>query len=294
MPVLKDKRQVRTNSLIKYCMYLPKEFVLADAIDCGKLIDQAYQQYQLALHPAAQPWDIEERYTLNGTFTAGENGKSLPFGFVASKNGVFYIVIRGTQTPLEWFDDASIIPMPFRNGWGNTTRGFLEIHEQIFPTIREIIAEQGVNVQKLFVTGHSLGAALAKLTAADLIFNGAEPSKPVLYTFSGPRVGDGTFAAKFKAQGLAAWRIFNTEDIVPTLPLSTLEGNPESVLGLFESKVELLLKLILKETTFVFQHVDEPIAVTYQRNTIPDNHNLTYLYLFLGAHAAGADLPMGR
>jgi triacylglycerol lipase len=266
-------------------MFLPKEFILADAINCGKLIDQAYAQYQLALHPAGPAWLIQDGYTLHGTFSAGENGKSLPFGFVASKNGVFYIVIRGTQTPLEWFDDASIRPAPFRNGWGNTTTGFLRIHQQIFPTILQIIEGQRNNIQSLFVTGHSLGAALAKLAAADLIASGVEPVKPTLYTFSGPRVGDTTFATKFKEQGLAAWRIFNTEDIVPTLPLSTVEANPESILGLFESKIELLLKLILKETDFVFQHVDEPIAVTYQRNTVPDNHNLTFLYQFLGHRA---------
>jgi Lipase (class 3) len=268
-------------------MYLPKEFVLADAIHCGELIDQAYHQYELSLQPAKPAWVIQGDYTLNGTFSAVENGKALPFGFVASENGTFYVVIRGTQTPLEWFDDASIHPTPFRSGWGNTTKGFLSIHEQIFPTIRNIIEERRASIQNLFVTGHSLGAALAKLAAADLIFSGAATAKPTLYTFSGPRVGDATFAAKFKEQRLAAWRIFNTEDIVPTLPLSTLEGNPESILGLFESKIELLLKLILKETTFLFQHVDEPVAVTYQRNTIPDNHNLTFLYRFLAAHAAG-------
>lgn len=267
-------------------MYLPKQFVLADAIDCGQLIDQAYQQYNLALQPTGPPWVIQNGYTWNGTFFALENERSLPFGFVASKNGIFYIVIRGTQTPLEWFDDASIHPMPFRDGWGNTTRGFLELHEQIFPTIRKIIVEQGSNVQHLFVTGHSLGAALAKLTAADLIFSAVVAANPTLYTFSGPRVGDATFAAKFKAQGLTAWRVFNTEDIVPTLPLSTVEANPESILGLFESKVELLLKLTLQETNYLFQHVDDPIAVTYQRNTIPDNHNLTFLYQFLSEHAA--------
>jgi triacylglycerol lipase len=263
-------------------MFLPKEFVLTDAINCGELIDQAYAQYQLALQPDGPAWVIQDGYSLNGAFSALENAQSLPFGFVASKNSTCYIVIRGTQTPLEWFDDASIHPAPFRNGWGNTTTGFLSIHEQIFPIILKIIEGQRTNIQNLFVTGHSLGAALAKLAAADLIARGAAPVKPTLYTFSGPRVGDATFATKFKQQGLAAWRIFNTEDIVPTLPLSTVEGNPESALGLFESKIELLLKLILKETDFVFQHVDEPIAVTYQRNTIPDNHNLTYLYQFLG------------
>jgi triacylglycerol lipase len=259
-----------------------KEFVLADAITCGKLIDQAYAQYKLGLQPAA--WLIQDGYTLKGAFSAVEKGKSLPFGFVASKNDAFYIVIRGTQTPLEWFDDATIRPVPFRNGWGNTTAGFFSIHQQIFPTILQIINAQRANIQKLFITGHSLGAALAKLTAADLIVSGLTV-KPTLYTFSGPRVGDATFAGKFKAQGLTAWRIFNTEDLVPTLPLSTVESNPESILGLFESKIELLLKLFLKENQFVFQHVDEPVAVTYQRNTIPDNHNLTYLYQFLDTHA---------
>jgi len=266
-------------------MILQKEFVLTDAIHCGELIDQAYAQYKFALQPAGPTWVIQDGYTLNGTFSARENAKSLPFGFVASKNGVFYIVIRGTQTPLEWFDDASIHPTPFRNGWGSTTTGFLSIHEQIFPAILAIIEEQRTNIEKLFITGHSLGAALAKLAAADLIVSAPAAVEPTLYTFSGPRVGDATFAGKFKEQGLTAWRIFNTEDIVPTLPLSTVESNPESILGLFESKIELLLKLILKENEFVFQHVDEPVAVTYQRNTIPDNHNLTYLYQFLGTHA---------
>jgi hypothetical protein len=117
-------------------MFLPREFVLADAINCGQLIDQAYAQYQLALQPAEPAWVIQDGYTLNGAFSALENARSLPFGFVASKNSIRYIVIRGTQTPLEWFDDASIRPAPFRNGWGNTTTGFLSIHEQIFPTIR--------------------------------------------------------------------------------------------------------------------------------------------------------------
>jgi Lipase (class 3) len=102
-----------------------------------------------------------------------------------------------------------------------------------------------------------------------------------VYTFSGPRVGDSTFAARFRALSLPTWRVFNTEDLVPTLPLSTLAMDPESQLGLFESKIELLLKLFLKETPYRFQHVDEPVAVTYQLNTIPDNHNLTSLYQYL-------------
>jgi hypothetical protein len=31
----------------------------------------------------------------------------LPIGFVVSKNRRHFVVIRGTQTPLEWLDDGS-------------------------------------------------------------------------------------------------------------------------------------------------------------------------------------------
>jgi triacylglycerol lipase len=260
-------------------MYFPQTFVLGDAVECGELIDQAYSQYVMALQAGKSNWLIQGDYTLNGSFFAVEDAKALPFGFVASKNGIFYVVIRGTQAPLEWFNDASIDPTPFRSGWGNTTKGLLGIHEQIFPTIRNIIAEERASVNKLFVAGHGLGGALAMLAAADLIFSEVAPAKPTLYTFSCPRAGDSTFATKFKEERLAAWRIFNTEDIVPTLPLSALYADPRSI-GLFESKLESLLKLVFKEN-IVFQHVGEPIAVTFQRNTISDNHNLTYLYQFL-------------
>jgi hypothetical protein len=34
----------------------------------------------------------------------------------------------------------------------------------------------------------------------------------------------------------------------------------------------------LKRSPFLFQHVNEPVALTYQLNTVADNHNLTQLY----------------
>jgi hypothetical protein len=69
-----------------------------------------------------------------------------------------------------------------------------------------------------------------------------------------------------------AWRVFNTEDLVPTLPFSTLEGSPESVLGLFESKIELLLKLVLKETPFLFQHVNSRHLSAQYNSRQPQPH----------------------
>jgi hypothetical protein len=71
--------------------------------------------------------------------------------------------------------------------------------------------------------------------------------------------------------------IFNTEDLVPTLPLPTIDNDPTS-LGLLDTNIELVLKLFFKPSPFLFQHVDSPVALTYQLNTVADNHNLTQLY----------------
>ena len=72
--------------------------------------------------------------------------------------------------------------------------------------------------------------------------------------------------------------MFDTKDLVPTLPLSTVDADPRSSLGLFETNVELVLKLFFKPSPFVFQHVDTPVALTYQLSSVADNHNLTQLY----------------
>jgi hypothetical protein len=286
-------------------MYLPHDFVVDEAVACGKLIDQAYQQYDLT--KKSLPWAIQDGYKFEKGFSAVEDLATLPldfihlrggtgpipFGFIASKDDAVYVVIRGTQTPLEWFDDASIKPVAFNAGWGSTTSGFLLLHRQIFPTILAFFSGRQVPLGKLFITGHSLGAALANLVAADLAFNQLlKTDATKVYTFSGPRVGDSAFAAKFREHlGLSSWRVFNTEDLVPTLPLATTELDPRSKLGLFESKIELLLKLILTQTPLLFQHVDEPVAVTYQRNTIADNHNLTFLYEHLSTEANRSPKP---
>ncbi len=97
-------------------MYLPSDFVVNDAVECGKLIDQAYAQYVNAVAPvsSAVPWTIQDGYNNLGIFSAVESGKMLPFGFVVSKNRRLFVVVRGTQTPLEWLDDASIQPKPAR------------------------------------------------------------------------------------------------------------------------------------------------------------------------------------
>lgn len=68
--------------------------------------------------------------------------------------------------------------------------------------------------------GHSLGAALADLTAVDLFtVRGSNSGKSVdLYTFGEPRVGNGVYANWTQQYLGNTWRAVHQSDIVPHLP----------------------------------------------------------------------------
>ena len=260
--------------------YYPPNFDKNRAVELGKLVDAAYTQYdqRSSSGGAWQP----AGYQVMAVIQAQEKGVLVPFGFVATKGTDAFVVIRGTISPLEWLEDATIVPVPFAPKWGNTTQGFKGIYSQLSPTINKAIqALQAANAfTALYVTGHSLGAALAHLAAADIYIQ--QGISPISYTLAGPRTGDADFALAFEQSGLQTWRIFNTEDIVPTLPLSTPEVEPVS-LGLFESMSELILKTLLQHADathggWSYVHLTVPIVVTFQKGSIADNHNCTNLY----------------
>ena len=77
--------------------------------------------------------------------------------------------------------------------------------------------------QPLFVTGHSLGGALA-IIAAERIRRELKIEASAVYTFGAPRVGSAAFAGSYNAYGLGdrSYRLIHGLDIVPTLPPSRL------------------------------------------------------------------------
>ena len=105
----------------------------------------------------------------------------------------------------------------------------------------------------LFVTGHSLGAALAHLTAAGIITKLG--LAPIIYTFSGPRAGDPGFGSSYINSGLQTWRIFNTEDIVPVLPISSNQLGSTSPTSIF-------LNVLIRGLPAGFSHIGYPVGVT--------------------------------
>ena len=205
----------------------------------------------------------------------------VPFGFVASRGSDLFVVLRGTKTPLEWFDDITAFPVTFKpNGqnWGQITQGFSLLYHDLGPQILKVLGDFKNSVGSLssiYVTGHSLGAALAHIAAAGIYTQFSV--QPTSYTFSGPRAGDHGFAAAYEASKMVTWRIFNTEDIVPTVPPAAIQmANPNMGMHGLTPVTQALSSLVALHAVG-YQHVGYPIGVTFHRDAVADNHEINAL-----------------
>lgn len=172
----------------------------------------------------------------------------------------FAVAIRGTEGLVEWWDDASAYMVPFAQvpHAGRVAHGFDRIYstlkieqhpraagpllqagplselqgsfadqlEQLHKRLEESSARKAiVNEQKgrperpYIVTGHSLGAALTTL----FVMENKEKQKFDITTsckFASPRVGNMVFVRTFNLLPITSWRLVNSWDLVPKLPLS--------------------------------------------------------------------------
>ncbi|MBS3028211.1 MAG: lipase family protein [Dolichospermum sp. DET50] len=270
-------------------MFYSEGFDLDIALELGQLINNAYQQYEQRDNDSqSQTWQ-PDGYTIRTTFKSKQNEDTVPFGFVAEKNSNVYIIFRGTRTASEWTDNAEINQTESQSiaDWGEskTTAGFNDIYSELSPNIISDLKDlKKISAQKkIFVSGHSLGGALATLCVADILTKTNFKSTDLeLYTFASPRTGNIEFATEFLSRKIYSWRIFNTEDIVPYLPLATLNLKTEAfglqkfgekfVANILEKVFNLPESIMGSDLTF--QHIGIPIAITFQLGNIPDNHNL--------------------
>jgi triacylglycerol lipase len=270
----------------------PAAFDRNRAQELVALIDQAYAQLNqgAAWQPPAgytivAPLSSKEYWKIPGPMTGLLQNllQPVPFGFVAHKNttGEVYVVIRGTITPLEWFDDFTAQPVAFQPAgasWGKTTLGFNTIYGDLGPQIAQALTglQAAGPLPPIFVTGHSLGAALAHLAAAGIAAQFAV--EPTSYTFCGPRAGDPGFAAAFVTAGLTTWRMYNTEDIVPTVPPAAVQITTQNMGMQGFSLISQALIKFVQLSPIGYEHIGYPIAATFHADTVADNHNQDSLF----------------
>lgn len=193
------------------------------------------------------------------------------FGFALEAtdgSGKGIIALRGTQYPYEWIMDATFVQVPIPLVWFDDHKlelakahfGFLFLYAFLKDQITNA-AKGFSNLQTCYVTGHSLGAALAVLAALNLGHNtfpqGGQKGKVQMYNYAGPRVGDPVFAEAYNAYLPYSYRVVNLADVVPIVP-------PRHILQ------------------FQYQHVgapDQEWSYCNQTGDIGDNHSLENNYI---------------
>jgi hypothetical protein len=215
-------------------------FDISLAIKLGRFVQDAYTMNTLPDPTKIQLWDPSFRIVnfIYGDDEWDQKDGYVAFGFIACSPAAPYtlaVIVRGTENIWDWMADAiflrqkcSIAGAP---GGAETEGGFASLYNtlRVGPTSSAVTLKAAVqaclgslgaaNVAQVCVSGHSLGGALATLIAADLV--GSQVVElPHVYTFASPAVGEKTFGAWYDGLAPDSYRIFNSPDIVPTLPPS--------------------------------------------------------------------------
>jgi hypothetical protein len=132
--------------------------------------------------------------------------------FVAVAASVVLVSFRGSDSRGDWV--ANLNALWTTRPYGKVHRGFYGQFLALQPSLEAAL--RGAANRPVIVTGHSLGAAVATVAAAE--WHGRFPVSGV-YTFGQPAVGRGTFAAVMTANyGRKFYRFVNDNDIVPRVP----------------------------------------------------------------------------
>uniref|UniRef100_A0A0D6QS52 Fungal lipase-type domain-containing protein n=1 Tax=Araucaria cunninghamii TaxID=56994 RepID=A0A0D6QS52_ARACU len=217
---------------------------------------------------------------------------------------------RGTVTYLEWIADLMDYLRPATLNYVQphpdvkVESGFLNLYtardedcrfckssarDQVVEELKRLVAKYKGEQLSITITGHSLGSALAMLSAydiAELGLNCPEGSNMIpvtVFSFAGPRVGNGAFKDRCEELGLKFLRIVNVHDGVPKVP------------GILFNEKFRLAKEWVGKLPWSYCHVGVELALDHTISPFlkPTNdpscfHNLeAHLHLLDGFHGAG-------
>ncbi len=135
-------------------------------------------------------------------------------------NPCLVIAFRGTDEMEDWQTNVHAYQTPFAD-MGKVHSGFKKAYLSIKEELLEYLKD---NVLPIFITGHSLGAALATLATSEFYKNEQFDS---CYTYGSPRTGNPAFVNSIKCKQI--YRIVNNCDIVTTVPIDFAGINYEHI-----------------------------------------------------------------
>lgn len=146
--------------------------------------------------------------------------------FVTFDDKVIVVCFRGTDGEIaDWLNNIKVKLTTWK--WGKVHQGF-QGHlinvwdDRIYPHVTALLEER--EERKIWITGHSLGAAMATLATARLVEAGSGAKIGGLYTFGQPKTANRKFAKEFdQKRGLKAisFRFVHNNDVVPKIPFTT-------------------------------------------------------------------------
>jgi pimeloyl-ACP methyl ester carboxylesterase len=150
--------------------------------------------------------------TLRGAFATGGTE-----GFVAENDKMAILAFRGTTDQADWNTNLKTKSPRTIVVEGRPPvcvhEGFFRAYSAVAEEVRRLL--DGVQGKPIYITGHSLGGAVAVVATASL----PRDEIAACYTYGCPRVGDRSLDAYVKPPH---YRIVNGLDVVPLIPFTVM------------------------------------------------------------------------
>ncbi|XP_061375886.1 phospholipase A(1) DAD1, chloroplastic-like [Gastrolobium bilobum] len=231
------------------------------------------------------------------------------------------IALRGTATWLEWLENfrANLTKLPYdmtgssrssssrcdcesNNGLGCMVQnGFLSLYvskttkcpslqEMVREEIARVIQTYGDEPLSLTITGHSLGAALAILSAYDITTTLKNAPMVTVVSFGGPRVGNDIFRNHLEQSGTRILRVVNSDDVITKVPgLVVNSDDVECNKGVHVGNLQNWFRRRMENMQLVYADVGQELRLSSRespyltKGNVATCHDLkTYLHLVNG------------
>jgi predicted lipase len=232
----------------------------------GTVIPEILRQLPLDEIERRLPQEIRDR--LPRVLQRVADPKMVFLGFALTSKQGSIIVFRGSQTADDWITNLQVRQADYvRAGVpaGRVHRGFLSFYTNVQAQMQAAIKLLNPTAP-CYLTGHSLGGALATFATSDLSLS---PLKPQLrlYTYASPRVGNLAFAQYLSGAVPNMYRIFNLADSVPEVPPSKTRNTAFHHVGQNWSFLHYTGDVAPNHFTSVYRRA---IAKQVETNKLPD------------------------
>lgn len=218
------------------------------------------------------------------------------------------IAFRGTATCLEWLENLRATLSPCSTNTreydhheqSKVEKGFLSLYTScsddrtslqklVRQELTRIIEAYGNEPLSVTITGHSLGAALATLTAYDIKKTIKHCPLVTVISFGGPRVGNLNFRHELELQGTKILRIVNSDDVITKVPGFVVKEGCKSQSTKWCKLMKKWIQKKVEETEWVYAEVGKELRLSSSDSpylediNVATSHDLkTYLHLVDG------------